>query len=115
MNQAPKGGMTVAGVFYKGGQFLPSNNEPKRGAFNGKSGTKAAKAIKVLVGMKEYAEPIEGKRSIYQWVAGTVAQYSWFTKRLTYVGNELTLAYAGLTETKALELIKKWNEGERWV
>jgi hypothetical protein len=32
--RAPKGGTTISGVFYKGGQFLPSDNEPKRGKFN---------------------------------------------------------------------------------
>jgi hypothetical protein len=32
--RAPKGGVSISGVFYRGGQFLPSNNEPKRGMFN---------------------------------------------------------------------------------
>jgi hypothetical protein len=35
--RAPKGGITISGIFYRGGQFLPSNNEPKHGMFNRKS------------------------------------------------------------------------------
>lgn len=113
MNQAPKGGMTVAGVFYKGGQFLPTV-EPQRGKFNRKAVKKQA-ARKVEIGYREYAEEIEGKRSVWQMVAGKVAAYNHQTKTLYFVGNERSLNYIGMSETKANELISKWNEGERWV
>jgi hypothetical protein len=36
--RSPKGGITIMGVFYKGGQFLPSDNEPKRGKYNNYNG-----------------------------------------------------------------------------
>lgn len=114
MNQAPKGGITVAGVFYKGGQFLPTV-EPQRGKFNRKATPKKQSTRKVEIGYREYAEEIEGKRSIWQMVAGKVAGYSHQTKTLNYVGNERSLNYIGLTEEEANELISKWNNGERWA
>ena len=39
--RAPKGGTTIENVKYEGGQFLPSDNTPKRGKYN------ARKHIKV--------------------------------------------------------------------
>ncbi len=111
MNQAPKGGMTVAGVFYKGGQFLPTV-EPQRGKFN-RPATKKQTVRKVQIAQREYAEAPEGKRSIWQMVAGSVASIR--DEKLFFCGNERSLAYIGMTETKANELISKWNEGQRWV
>ena len=44
MTRSPKGGIEIMGVFYKGGQFLPSN-EPQRGAFSGGKKTREYNAI----------------------------------------------------------------------
>ena len=36
--RAPKGGTVIENVKYEGGQFLPSDNTPKRGMFNSNKG-----------------------------------------------------------------------------
>lgn len=110
--RSPKGGTTVAGVFYKGGQFLPSNNEPKRGAFN-RPATKAAKVRKVEVAPRVWVEAQAGMRSLYQMVAGTVARF--VDGKLVYSANAQVLDYVGLTETRARELVDMFNSGERWL
>jgi len=47
--RAPKGGIIIMEVFYKGGQFLPTN-EPQKGQWNSQSfkTTKAQKEIKEI-------------------------------------------------------------------
>jgi hypothetical protein len=111
--RAPKGGMTIAGVFYKGGQFLPSDYEPKRGKYNSTKSTAVSKARKVQVAPYTWEVAPEGKRSIFQWVAGTIATMSGQT--MVYCGNAQKLAYTGLSESKALDLINKFNSGQRFI
>lgn len=113
MKQAPKGGMTVNGVFYKGGQFLPVN-EPQRGKFNRKAAQKpVGRKVEIAPFKWEYAP--EGKRSIYSMVAGVVASVYRESGIMFFCGNERSLKYAGYTEEYANELINRWNNGERWV
>lgn len=112
--QAPKGGVTIAGVFYKGGQFLPSDYQPKHGKYNGKSSKKSPKVRKVRITPYEFAEAPEGKRSIYEWL-GVLLQNMKGGKLTIVETNQNRLNYAGLTIEKANELAEKWNNGERWV
>lgn len=111
MKQAKHGGEWVKGVFYKGGQFLPSN-EPQRGKFN-RPASKAPYARKIQVAPYTWEMEVEGKRSIYQMIAGTVAVVR--NEKMSFVGNEKSLNYIGKTEAQVNELIEKYNQGQRWV
>lgn len=115
MERAPKGGITIKGVFYRGGQFLPANDEPKHGVYNSPRRAKASgKVRKVEIANYEWAPAREGYRPIWGMVAGTVAKPDWQTGSLIYTGNPQTLAFRGLTEEEARDLIDRWNAGERW-
>lgn len=111
MTRAPKGGTTVQGVFYKGGQFLPTN-EPQRGKFNStKSTTK--KVRKVEIAPYQWVENPEDKTPLYPRLNGTFTR--WENGVVTYYGNEKLLKYMGLTEAEAKDMIAKYNNGERWM
>lgn len=114
--RAPKGGITIQGVFYRGGQFLPTD-EPQRGAWNKKVKKTGKKQHKQQIAAYKWEVVPDGYRSIYSWVAGTVARPDWANDKtkLVYMGNEQTLNYIGLTETKAKELVEKYNQGELWT
>lgn len=112
MTRAPKGGTTVQGVFYKGGQFLPTN-EPQRGKFNSNKAT-AKKARKVEIAPYEWVYPEnENQRPLYTKLNGTFAKFT--NGKMEYAGNEKILAYVGLTEAQARDMITKFNSGQRWI
>lgn len=114
--RAPKGGITIDNVFYAGGQFLPSNNEPKRGIYN-RPAVKRTAVRKVEIAPYQYAEQPEGKRSIYGAIAGVFATWADRSTRnkLVFCASEQTLKYYGWTQERAENLIEKWNNGERWM
>jgi hypothetical protein len=109
-SRAKKGGEWVSGVFYKGGQFLPTN-EPLRGALNTVTRKPAGKVRKVQVAPYEWVEAQDGKMSIFARLGGTVATVRNGEMSLT---NPKALGYIGMTETQAQSLIADWNKGERW-
>ena len=114
--RAPKGGITIDGVFYAGGQFLPSNNEPKRGIYNRKS-VKRTAIRKVEIAPYTYAEQPEGMRSIYTAIAGVFATWEdrQTRNKLVFCASDQTLNYYGWTRERAQTAIDKWNSGERWM
>lgn len=108
MKQAKSGGETVSGVFYQGGQFLPSNNEPKRGKYNRNS----KKAVKVS---KKEVAPRANALSIYQELAGRAATFQNGNRdKLVFCASEKTVAYFGWDVENVKMLIEAWNNGERW-
>lgn len=111
MKQAKKGGEWVSGVFYKGGQFLPSV-EPQRGKFN-RPANKTTKVRKVEVEPYKWVEAREGYRSLYSAVAGVLATVR--NGEMVFCASEKTLNYYGYTEAKAQELVAQYNAGERWI
>lgn len=110
--RAPKGGIMVNGVFYKGGWFLPTS-EPQRGKWNtgNKKTTKKARKVEVAPYTWEYAP--DGMRSIFSYVAGTVATMD--GEIMVYCGNAKTLAFRGMTEDYVKALVEKYNSGERFI
>lgn len=115
MTRAPKGGVTVQGIFYKGGQFLPSN-EPQRGKFNSNS-RKSNKARKVQVAPYKWEYAPEGMTSVWSKVASGV-----FTTlkddKLVWCASAQTEAYYKVTDEFKAEIMayaNKWNDGEYWV
>lgn len=109
--RAPKGGQTIMGVFYRGGQFLPTF-EPQKGKWNRKTNKASAKVRKVEIAPYEWVPREEGKQSIFSRIAGTVATMQ--DDKMVYCGNEKTLAYTGFAETQVIEMVANWNNGERW-
>lgn len=107
--RAAKGGEWVQGVFYKGGQFLPTEN-PQFGKFNHKNNT--AKVRKVQIAPYVWVPQEAGKNSIFTRLAGTVARMN--GNEMVFCGNAQTLAYTGMTEKAVKDLIAQYNSGERW-
>jgi hypothetical protein len=104
------------GEFYKGGQFLPSSESTIKGEFG--STSKKARAPRVhrqKIGFREWAEVPEGKRSIYQEVAGIFAKPDWDTGKLVLQTNPQSLKYFNKTEAEVQDLVDRWNAGERWM
>lgn len=108
--RAKKGGEMVAGVFYKGGQFLPAS-EPQRGKWNRKSNS-SKRVRKVEVAPYTWVPQVDGKSSIFARLGGTVATMN--GDEMVFCGNAKTLAYVGLTKSRAKELVESFNNGERW-
>jgi len=111
---AKRGGeQGVNGEWYKGGQFLPNSAYTVKGQQNGTKGQGKARKVEIAPYIWDVAP--EGKCSIWAKVAGIVARYNRDSNSLEYAGNAKTLAYYGMTETQAQDLIARWNAGERWM
>lgn len=113
MAQAIKGGQYGQnGEWYEGGQFLPNTELPKRG---GKS--KRATKKQEIAPYDWQVAPTEEARSIYTFLAGTYARLNRSTQQL-----EAYMPYIEVCERKypqfnrqqVMDLIAKWNKGERW-
>ncbi len=113
--QAKAGGEMINGVFYKGGQFLPSDNEPKNGKYNRpsrKSNGNATKLRKLEIdNYKWEIQPTADSYGIYGQIAGTVAKT--INGVMTLV-NTSPIKAGWISEEKALSFIQAWNEGKRW-
>ena len=85
--RAPKGGVTIANVFYHGGQFLPSNNEPKRGAFSANKNKaldhKSTARFMIIHAIKSYLKYNDARSADYSL---TIAQCS--IRKYEYVQNQ---------------------------
>lgn len=110
MRQAPKGGITIQGVFYRGGQFLPQN-EPQRGKFN-RANKSRSKVRKAEIAPYQWVENPDGKIPLYPRLNGTFARFE--NGVASYAGNEKILNYMGLTEDQARDMIARFNAGQRW-
>lgn len=115
MKQAKRGGETVSGVFYQGGQFLPSDNEPKRGKYN-RNSQKVAKVSKKEVAPYVWeVAPRANACSIYQELAGRAATFQNGNRdKLVFCASDKTVAYFGWDVENVKLLIEAWNNGERW-
>lgn len=94
----------VNGEWYEGGKFLPSTEKPK------------GKPSKRGLGKQEI-EPYkwevlpEGKRSIYRQLAGVYARL--INGVMVANINPVTLKYYGKTESEVIDMINRYNAGER--
>lgn len=108
--RAKQGGeIGMNGERYEGGQFLPNTTLPKQ-----EKGKKAAGSKKVEIAPYIWEVAPEGKRSIYGQIAGTVAQWDVrgvsFKPFWPYLSQQSQEA-----QDRALDLITRWNAGERWI
>lgn len=108
--RAPKGGISIMGTFYKGGQFLPTN-EPQRGAHSRKAKT-THKPRKVEVAPYKWELLPEGQSAIYTSIQHVTKRTGYDTR--VYNGNTATLRYIGMNEAQARYLIELYNEGEKF-
>lgn len=115
--QAPKGGVTVAGVFYKGGQFLPANNEPKHGKYNSNSKkSKGAKKVEYAPYKWDYAP--DGMIATWSKCATGVFTTTNKDNKLVWCASEQTEKYYQITPEYKAEVMayaEKWNNGEYWI
>jgi hypothetical protein len=116
-SRAQKGGCTVQGVFYRGGQFLPSY-EPQRGKWNtatSKNGNKKNKGVK----RREVApyvwevQPYEGAVAVYGRLS-MYARFEYKSRVATYQHSEAVLRHLGLTEEEARRKVDDYNNGQVW-
>ncbi len=114
MARSPKGGIVSPnnGEFYKGGAFLPNTDQPK-----GQPKKKGKATGKVEIAPYTWEVAPEGMKSIYRQIAGTYAQWNVFKVSLKpfYPFIESQEETYQIKREKVLELIDKWNSGERWI
>lgn len=117
--QAPKGGKKVSGVYYKGGQFLPSNDEPKHGKYNRKN-KKTKKVRKQEIEPYVWGiPPSENHQSIHSRLSAFATHPynedgSRNHKVLEFCASEKTMNYFNKTRDDIMPLIDSYNSGERW-
>jgi len=70
---------------------------------------------KVEIAPYTWQDEPKGMRSIWGYVAGIFARYNRDSGQLEYAASPQTLGYYGMTESRARDLIARWNRGERWV
>lgn len=105
MKQAKRGGEMVQGVYYPGGQFMPTDETPKHGKYNRRS--KAKKPAKVQIGPNEWVEKIDGRDSIYEAIAGTVAKFTDSTKTvMVFCASAQTMQYFGYDAENVQKIIE---------
>lgn len=110
MARATKGGETgMNGEFYAGGTFLPNTTLGKMQKRAKTSGTG-----KQEIAPYTWEVAPEGKVSIYRKIAGTTAQWKTFGKEFQPFWPYLS-QQSQEVQDNALELIKRWNAGERWM
>jgi len=111
--RAQKGGeMGINGLWYNGGQFLPSTTLGKMA-----SRMKVQKSGKQEIAPYKWeVAPKENMRSIYTLtgVASKWAEGKW-QEELELVDNEKVLSYYKIDVEATQKLIDLWNSGERWV
>ena len=97
------------GLFYNGGEFLPSTQlAPMTG------GKKNAKTRKQEIAPYTWeVPPTEKHYSIYRQVAGVFAVRD--GDKLKFAASQQTLDYFKTTKEEAEKLIEMWNNGERWI
>ncbi|HEX6293361.1 MAG TPA: hypothetical protein VFZ66_29540 [Herpetosiphonaceae bacterium] len=108
MAQAIKGGQAGQnGEFYKGGQFLPNTDLPKRGAKERKAATK-----KQQIAPYVWEVAPSGEMSIYSNVQAFVKVQN---DTMTIVASVETLNYFKVDRAELQGKVDKWNAGQRWM
>lgn len=108
MAQAIKGGQQgMNGEMYKGGQFLPTTELPKRG---GKKNPLATKKQQIAPYVWEVNA--EGRMSIFGNVQAFVKVSG---ETMTIVASADTLTYYNLDRAELQTKVDRWNNGERWL
>lgn len=112
--RAAKGGEFGAnGEWYEGGKFINTvANNPKKRVI-----TQPSKACKEKVAPYTFeVSPAPGLRAIYSRLVGFVAHHDGDQLVMrTDAGFDDSLAYLGLTREWSVDMIARWNAGERWA
>lgn len=110
MIRAIKGGeIGMNGEHYEGGQFLPNTTLGKM-----QKSSKASGGRKVEIAPYTWEVAPEGKKGIYRQIAGTVAQWETFGTSFRPFWPYLS-QQSQETQERAIDLIGRWNTGERWM
>lgn len=110
LNRAPKGGLIIQGVFYKGGQFLPSF-EPQRGRWNTtKQTNKKARKVQYAPYKWDYA-PI-GQKPVFSVLNGRFP-YDHKTDTFSMPNDQIRL-YHHWTIDFCQYYIDKYNNRDYW-
>jgi len=119
MNQAPKGGQIgMNGERYEGGQFLPNTRMGKLTKAEQRALAKAATRTHEIAPYTWEVAPAAGLKSIYRQVVGTYAQLNRSTGMLEPYEPYFEFcvsAFAGFDRQTHIDLIDRWNAGERWM
>jgi hypothetical protein len=98
------------GEFYHGGEFLPTTDMPSQ--HRGKGVRKPSK--------QEYEPykwgfaPVEGQKSIYRQLAGTMGLYNRANDTFSIFAPYVSNLPADVQE-RAADLVRRYNAGERWI
>ena len=108
------GEIGMNGQFYAGGTFLPSTTMGKM-----MQGNKARSGSgKVEIEPYVWQVAPEGKKSLWRHLVGIVAVWDRQASKLVLRqddGLENSLQYLGTTRQRSVELIERFNAGERWI
>ena len=107
------GEIGINGEYYNGGQFLPSSPMTIKGEMKKTNSRKGSGKVEVAPYKWEVAP--EGMRSIFTAIGGIVARYNWDTSKMEYADNQQAENYFGYTSEEVLDLIEKFNNGEKWM
>lgn len=110
--RAPIGGTVgMNGEFYQGGEFLPNTQLMSQGKGRGKP---VAERKQEFEAYKWGFAPVAGQRAIYAQLAGNYGKFNrsnnTFEIFTPYVNN-----LPADQQARAAELVKLYNEGERWI
>jgi hypothetical protein len=110
--RAPKGGAVGAnGEFYEGGKFINTITENDK-----RLGSKPKKVSKSQIMPYVWVETPEGKRSIFTKISGIFAQVTGDIAHMREDDRlQQTLDYFGVTHEYAVDLVERYNRGERWI
>lgn len=110
--RAPKGGITIQGVFYRGGQFLPSD-APQYGRYNRNTRKTANKARKMQYAPYKWDYPPQDEMlPVYRILNGRFP-YDHETNTFS-MPSEQVLSYMRFDESKARYYIERYNSGNYW-
>ncbi len=101
----------VNGLWYDGGEFLPSTEMGKLPT-KGKSKGTGKQEIEPY---KWEVAPADGLKSIYRQFVGVFGYYERATNRLIVNCSDETLAYFNTNRFAVEVMAAKFNKGERWI
>lgn len=99
------------GEWYEGGKFINTvpENAKRYGSTPKGSGKQEIEPYRWEI------PPDANSVSLFRKIAGIIGRYDRRTARFVYAGTPRILAWVGMTEQQAKDLIERYNAGERWT
>lgn len=112
--RAKKGGQVgINGERYEGGQFLPSSPETVKGAQgNGRKKATPKPRKQEVAPYKWDFPPSAQARSIYSLITNFATLEN---GRFVFTASDQAIEYFNLDVAETMDLIEKYNSGQRWV